>query len=391
MADIFIEGYITPDAGMFTGERTFSLSMLNAFIADLPSDTKELNVHINSGGGSVTEGFAIYDKLVSLPFTVNTIVEGLCGSIATVIAQAGKKGKRTMFQNGEYFVHNPLWIPGGPDAHTKEDLAALQEGLVKAEQKILDFYIKTTGSDREVLAAKMAAETTLTSAEALQLGFIDEVISTDVVAMVKYQIAAAVLPVNKQSNITMSETKELKAEIKTGFDKLTSMFAALLKGKVVAAKVELQGGESVYTDTDSVDVGTKVFTDEAMTTPAPDGTHTLADGTTIETVNGEVTVVTPPTQAKTEAEIANEKIAELEAQLQTAKADLTAAKTEKEQFIAAAKAAKDEFEAFKNKVITGNGEIFEPAGADPKAKIENNKPGDWKAEAAKRRAEANKK
>lgn len=371
MADIFIEGYITPDSGMFTGERTFSLSMLNAFIADLPSDTKELNVHINSGGGSVTEGFAIYDKLVSLPFTVNTIVEGLCGSIATVIAQAGKKGKRTMFQNGEYFVHNPLWIPGGPDAHTKEDLAALQEGLVKAEQKILDFYIKTTGSDREVLAAKMAAETTLTSAEALQLGFIDEVISTDVVAMVKYQIAAAVLPVNKQSNITMSETKELKAEIKTGFDKLTSMFAALLKGKTVAAKVELQGGESVYTDTDSVDVGTKVFTDEAMTTPAPDGSHTLSDGTVIETVNGEVTVVTPPTQAKTEAEIANEKIAELEAQLQTAKSDLTDAKNEKEQFIAAAKAAKDEFEAFKNKVITGGGQVFEVENSYPKDNIVN--------------------
>ena len=339
--------------------------------ATLPSDAKELNVHINSGGGSVTEGFAIYDKLVSLPFTVNTIVEGLCGSIATVIAQAGKKGKRTMFQNGEYFVHNPLWIPGGPDAHTKEDLAALQEGLVKAEQKILDFYIKTTGSDREVLAAKMAAETTLTSAEALQLGFIDEVISTDVVAMVKYQIAAAVLPVNKQSNITMSETKELKAEIKTGFDKLTSMFAALLKGKTVAAKVELQGGESVYTDTDSVDVGTKVFTDEAMTTPAPDGSHTLADGTVIETVNGEVTVVTPPTQAKTEAEIANEKIAELEAQLQTAKSDLTDAKNEKEQFIAAAKAAKDEFEAFKNKVITGGGQVFEVENSYPKDNIVN--------------------
>lgn len=373
MADLFIEGYITPDAGMFTGERTFSLSMLNAFIADLPSDTKELNVHINSGGGSVTEGFAIYDKLVSLPFVVNTIVEGLCGSIATVVAQAGKKGKRTMFQNGEYFVHNPLWVPGGPDAHTKEDLAALHDGLIKAEEKILAFYIKTTGGDRDVLAAKMQAETTLTAAEAKALGFIDEIISTDVVAMVKYRIAAAVLPVKTNSNITMSETKELKAEIKTGFDRITALFTNLLKGKTVAAKLDLQGEGSVYTDTDTVAVGTKVFTDEAMTTPAPDGSHTLADGTVIETVNGEVTVVTPPSEAKTDAEIANEKIAELEAQLQTAKADLTAAKTEKEQFIAAAKAAKDEFEAFKNKVITGGGEVFEPVAADPKSNIVNEK------------------
>lgn len=390
-AEIFINGYIGDMFDFFGDSNSYSLKRLNEDIANFPADVTELDVHINSGGGLVSEGFAIHDKLVTLPYTVNTIVEGMCGSIATVIAQAGKKGKRKMFQNSEYFIHNPLWIPSGPDAHNADDLEKLTAELRKNEEKLLNFYEKVTGANREELQAKMGAETTLTSAEAKALGFIDEIISTDVVAMVKYQIAAAVLPVNKQSNITMSETKELKAEIKTGFDKLTSMFAALLKGKVVAAKVELQGGESVYTDTDSVDVGTKVFTDEAMTTPAPDGTHTLADGTTIETVNGEVTVVTPAAQANAEVTALKNENEQLKAQLAEKEAALVAANKEKADFVAAATAAKVEFEAFKNKVITGNGEIFEPAGADPKAKIENNKPGDWKAEAAKRRAEANKK
>lgn len=372
-AEIFINGYIGDMFDFFGDSNSYSLKRLNEDIANFPADITELDVHINSGGGLVSEGFAIHDKLVTLPYTVNTIVEGMCGSIATVIAQAGKKGSRKMFQNSEYFIHNPLWIPSGPDAHNADDLEKLTAELRKNEEKLLNFYEKVTGANREELQAKMGAETTLTAAEAKGLGFIDEIISTDVVAMVKYRIAAAVLPVKTNSNITMSETKELKAEIKTGFDRITALFTNLLKGKTVAAKLDLQGEGSVYTDTDTVAVGTKVFTDEAMTTPAPDGSHTLADGTVIETVNGEVTVVTPPSEAKTDAEIANEKIAELEAQLQTAKADLTAAKTEKEQFIAAAKAAKDEFEAFKNKVITGKGELFEVESSNPKDNIVNEK------------------
>jgi ATP-dependent Clp endopeptidase proteolytic subunit ClpP len=364
-ADIFINGYIGEGFEMFGDANFYNLNKLNEDIANLSSDITELDVHINSGGGLVSEGFAIHDKLVSLPYVVNTIVEGLCGSIATVIAQAGKKGKRSMFQNSEYFVHNPLWVPNAPDAHRAEDLEKLTADLRKYEAKILDFYVKATGASREDLQAKMSAETTLSAVEAKDLGFIDEVINTDVVAMVKYQIAAYVLPEKTKTTDTMSETKELKAEIKTGFDKIAQMFNTLLKGKVIAAALKLKDETTVYTDADSVDVGVKVYVDETMATPAPDGSHTLEDGTVIETVNGEVTTVTKPAEDETSAVKAENE--QLKAQLAEAQGQIAAANEEKEQFIAAAKAAKDEFVAFQNKIITGGGEIFDTANTDPKA------------------------
>ena len=112
-ATLYINGYIGQQG--FFDEASFDLTTLNNFL-DQHQDIEELNVFINSGGGSVTEGFAIHDRLMSLPFTVNTIVNGMCGSIATVIFQAGKKGKRKMYANSEFFVHNPFWMPDAPNA-----------------------------------------------------------------------------------------------------------------------------------------------------------------------------------------------------------------------------------------------------------------------------------
>lgn len=363
----------------------YNLQKLNEDIANLPAAVTELNVHINSGGGLVSEGFAIYDKLVSLPYTVNTIVEGMCGSIATVIAQAGKKGKRRMFQNSEYFVHNPLWIPSGPDAHNAADLEKLTGDLRRNEKKILDFYVKCTGTNRNTLANKMISESTLTATEAKQLGFIDEIITTDVVAMVKYQCAAAVTPRNNNFHKTNTKQKHmekvLKAEIKTGFDRVAALFNTLLKGKVVNAELTLDDETVIYTDTDAIEEGSLVFTDEAMTMPMEDGSYTTADGATFEVVEGEVTAFTPAPEA--EEKVTNRRVARLVARLAVKEAELAAHKAEKERFIAAAKAAKEEFEAFKNKIITGRNEFFEVQNTDPKTT--NRVRANWQTAAAQRR------
>ena len=126
MADIYIDGFI--GQGDFFTEG-YSLKRLREDISSLPADTKEINVHINSGGGDVTEGFAIYDYLNTLAYTVNTIAEGMVGSIATVIFQAGKKGKRKMHANSEFFIHNPYWTPQSPEPMEASDAAQLAESL----------------------------------------------------------------------------------------------------------------------------------------------------------------------------------------------------------------------------------------------------------------------
>lgn len=336
------------------------MNKLNDFLANLSSDVTELDVHINSGGGLVTEGFAIHDKLVNTGLTINTIVEGMCGSIATVIAQAGKSGSRKMFQNSEYFIHNPLWIPSAPDAHTADDLEKLTAELKRNEVKLVDFYAKVTGADKLVLSEKMKVETTLTSKEAKELGFIDEIISTDIQAFVRYRIAAAVQPITKQKTDNTMAT--LKAEFAELAANLTNEFKNLLKGKIVNETTKTSEGVDIYFEGELM-VGSKVFLDESMTTPAPDGVHTV--GTKVFTVaDGVVTEETEVGEAVNEADVAAAKIAELEANNAAKDAELQAVKAEKETLIANVAKLQTEFVNFQNKIVTGGESIFNVAPQD---------------------------
>jgi len=183
---IYINGYIG-EAGFFDdASNSFSLNNLNTTL-DAIGEVDELNVYINSGGGSVTEGFAIYDRLSTLPCTVNTIVNGMCGSIATVIYQAGKKGKRKMYANSEFFVHNPFWQPSAPDPMEAKDLALLQQDLQNAENKIKLFYVGVTGKTVDELTPLLDRQTTMSANEAIEFGFADEIVETNITAFTKYR------------------------------------------------------------------------------------------------------------------------------------------------------------------------------------------------------------
>lgn len=362
--NIFINGYIGDGFDAFGDGNYFSLKKLNEILDENPN-ASELVVHINSGGGLVSEGFAIYDKLVSLNKPITTIVEGMCGSIATVIAQAGSRGKRKMFQNSDYFIHNPLWIPGGPDAHTADDLESLTNELRRNEDKLIDFYMKHTTANREDLANKMKVETTLSADEAKAMGFIDEVINTNVRNMVRYAIAAAVeVPTKqKQNTNTMSE---LKKDIKDGFDSIFNKLQDLISGgKKVNAYAVTNDGAKVYYD-GNLGEGTKLFTDEAMTAPVADG-EVIVDNKSYTVSGGVVTAVKDENQ-KSELEIANERIASLEAELVTAKTKETEAAKEVESIRAEAKKVNEEFVDFRNKIVTGGDSVFEVADVTGKDK-----------------------
>jgi ATP-dependent Clp endopeptidase proteolytic subunit ClpP len=338
------------------GSNSYSLKNLNATLSENPNPSK-ITVHINSGGGLVSEGFAIYDKLISLNIPVTTIVEGMCGSIATVIAQAGKTGSRKMFQNSEYFIHNPLWIPQGPDAHNADDLEKLTGELRKSEGRLVDFYATVTGADKVMLADKMKAETTLTSQEAKDLGFIDEVINTNVHAMVRYQIAAAV--VNPKQNNTMEDTKE----IKTAIGRIEQLFTNFFKGKKVAVKTS--EGVDIYYDGE-LDMGSKVYSNPEMTEPAPDGVHTVG-GKVCTITAGEVTKIEDIEAAAPDATVAlKEENTALKAQVETITAELQAANAEKAQFVAQVQTIQTEFVNFKSKIETGKNQEFNADGAEKK-------------------------
>lgn len=132
-----------------------------------------LNVRINSGGGSMLEGFGIFSSLhnaINKGVIVNTINEGVSASMAGLISQMATKRKMVDF--GLLMLHNPNF--GGASASTVEE----QEIINKFRESVLTMFEGATGIERTTLEEMMDKETWLDSSQALELGFIDEIIVT---------------------------------------------------------------------------------------------------------------------------------------------------------------------------------------------------------------------
>lgn len=329
---IFIEGVIGRD---------YTPAMLDAQIDNL-GDIDVLDVYINSGGGYTVDGYGIHDRLASLPYTVNTIANGMVASIATVIFQApktqNKGGKRMLYKNSEPFIHNPHWQPDeNSNPIESKDARELFDSLVKEEAKLNSFYSSVTSIESDKIQSIMNDAKTLTPQDFIELGFADEIIATNIQAFTKYRLVAYINNNNKQTEM---DNKEIKAEIGGIKGLLNKISKALFKN----AYTETLDGMKIYFDGTVVTKDTLVFEDEAMTIPLKDGTYTL-DSITLTVAGGIVTAVEEVLAQQTPDALteANAKIAELEAQL----AEKTSLVAEKETVL---NETKDEFLALAKKV-----------------------------------------
>lgn len=145
-------------------------------------DAKSILVRINSGGGSVTEGFAIYNLLMEHPAQVTTRVDGMAGSIASVIMMAG--AQRQIARNAVVMVHNPFAMVEGEAT----ELRALANLLDAHAAQMLSIYATRTGQSVEKVKAMCDATTWLSAAEAVALGFCTSITESEA------QVAAAIRP-----------------------------------------------------------------------------------------------------------------------------------------------------------------------------------------------------
>lgn len=128
-----------------------------------------IDLHINSPGGDLFDGYAIYNALLAHVPGVTVYVDGLAGSIASYIAMAGRK--IVMAENAMLFIHNPRTSAGG----TAEEMRRMADMLEKCEASIVAAYVRRTKLPDEQVAAMLDAETWLTADMALAMGFVDEV------------------------------------------------------------------------------------------------------------------------------------------------------------------------------------------------------------------------
>ena len=371
IAKLNIEGYIggSDMVSLFSGAETFSLATLKRFLDTLESDVTDIHVYINSGGGSVIEGWAIYDKLKTSGKKITTIGEGMVGSIATIIFMAGDY--RKLHENSRFFIHNPYWQPDSPTPMEADDLISLGESLQAEQKKILDFYSNQTGKAVEDLEPLMQKATDLTSTQAIELGFANEIISTSV-NYTPYKLVAFVATENKPKQIKMNKNEQSVSWIKRGFTKL----AALINGVTLNMEMPVKDAEGnevlLYVDSETEDLVGKsayLLDAEGNESAAPNGDYTDANGRVIKVAEGVVAEVVeaeakkPEGEEETKMEDLIAKIAELESTKANLTSELESVKAEKSKAETEFNAFKNEFESLK-KVVIGKGSNFQASEQD---------------------------
>lgn len=166
-AKVYLYGYITPFP---YSENEHSATTVLGTLQSITAD--EIELHINSAGGSVFEGVAIHNILSDHPATINVKIDGMCGSIATTIALAGDHIE--MAKNASWMIHNPTSSVWGESS----DMRSAADMLDQLKESILNTYEDATGKDRNTLSSWMDEEKMFTAQEALDEGFVDSIKTT---------------------------------------------------------------------------------------------------------------------------------------------------------------------------------------------------------------------
>lgn len=157
------------------GEINESLSSLivgQLIFLEAENPEKDIQIYINSPGGSVTAGFAIYDTMNYIHCDVSTLCVGMAASMGAFLLAAGKKGKRFSLPNSEIMIHQPL---GGAQGQST-DVEIYAKRLINTREKINSILSDCTGQVKEVIAKDTDRDNFMDPQEAKAYGLIDEIL-----------------------------------------------------------------------------------------------------------------------------------------------------------------------------------------------------------------------
>jgi ATP-dependent Clp protease, protease subunit len=152
----------------------------NAIIAQLlhldsEDPEQDINLYINSPGGSVTAGLAIYDTMRFVNADVSTTALGMAASISAVLLAAGEKGKRNALPNTRVLLHQP-WVQGGPGGQAS-DVEIHARELVRTKRRINEIMAEATGQDYEKIERDTDRDYIMGAHEAVEYGVVDRVVT----------------------------------------------------------------------------------------------------------------------------------------------------------------------------------------------------------------------
>lgn len=149
-------------------------SLLCAQLLFLESENpnKDIAFYINSPGGVVTAGLAIYDTMQYIRAPVSTVCMGMAASMGSLLLTAGEKGKRFSLPNGRIMVHQPS---GGAQGQAT-DIEIQAREILKTRQRLNEIYVKHTGQPIEEIEKKLERDTYMSAEEAQAFGLVDQVV-----------------------------------------------------------------------------------------------------------------------------------------------------------------------------------------------------------------------
>lgn len=161
---IMLDGEVTDESA--------SLCVAQLLYLSAKDDAKDINMYINSPGGSVSAGLAIIDTMNLIPNDVNTIATGLAASMGAMILLSGTKGKRNALPHAEVMIHQPL---GGAQGQAT-DIAIRANHILRTRNTLYSMMSNATGKDIDEIAEACERDNFLTAEEARDFGLIDHII-----------------------------------------------------------------------------------------------------------------------------------------------------------------------------------------------------------------------
>ena len=160
---VFLRGEITDEvANLIVSELLYLNSLGN----------DDIYLYINSPGGSVTAGMAIYDTMNFIKADVVTICVGMCASMGAFLLSSGCKGKRMSLKNGEIMIHQPL---GGVKGQAS-DIQIHADRIIKMKKKLNSILASNTSKDMKVIERDTERDNYMDAKEALEYGLIDKIV-----------------------------------------------------------------------------------------------------------------------------------------------------------------------------------------------------------------------
>ena len=152
---------------------TASLIVAQMLYLEAQDPDKDIQFYINSPGGSVTDGMAIYDTMQFIKCDVSTICVGLAASMGAFLLSSGAKGKRIALPNAEIMIHQPS---GGAQGQAT-DIKIVADHILKTKKKLNEILAANTGQPLEVIAADTERDNYMSAEEAVAYGLIDSIVT----------------------------------------------------------------------------------------------------------------------------------------------------------------------------------------------------------------------